>query len=852
MQVIVSFILFILLGACSVSKNTPPQQTITKIPAPLQKLAVGAGELSAYVQLDGSSVRIFMDINPEGNGTASVVLPGLSRTKHAVLITYEYTDSQGSFILAQINQEVDLTSGSSNLNVDASDYSLAFDQDRDGVNNATELLTGTDPRISGLINNTVVRIGLEVGTPKLTIDNINNGALRGFVTLDGDVRNRTEMEVGTVSGLTTVTLSNLSNKVYSVLITFEYTDANGVTVVVSTYNQDVDLTFGGQTIPIINASLFDFTSYDDDNDGAYNIDEIIRNSNPREVTLPVSAVVSLSYVEGKKFLFTWEDVGGDAIFYQLMENVDGVSDFVQVGNNISSKKKLFEYVVPLFRRTNAQYFLKSCNQLGCIDSATLNVAGNLMGSIGYFKIDNTDNTDSIDKMRMTMDLSGDGNTLAMKSLDGDTTIFTNDSGEWREQAVIPLPYSFIRNVDAFQRVQSISLSADGLTLAMVVEDDRNGSGIDSTVTDTAVVNQVGGRTRYHGSVYVFVRIGDVWLKQAYIKSSNATSSDAFGSSMSLSDDGNTLAVGASGDQSEGQGTTSIIDTNGLATNSGAVYVFARDGLGRWSQQAFIKASNAERSDLFHKVALSGDGLTLAVGAVLEDSGQSGVVLGNGIQASINNNMLDTGAVYMFILDEQANTWSQEAYIKASNTGPEDHFGSELSLTRNGNTLAVVADREDGGIRADQSDNSSSNFGAVYIFERDVNGWVQQDYIKPNIIHNFPNFGSAISLSGDGDMLAIGSSLEKSSAVGVNGDQSDSGFSSGAVYTFIRDVNVWIQQVYIKASNADFDDAFGNIVKLSGDGMTLAVQASGEDSNAIGINGDQFNNDALGSGAVYLY
>ena len=57
---------------------------------------------------------------------------------------------------------------------------------------------------------------------------------------------------------------------------------------------------------------------------------------------------------------------------------------------------------------------------------------------------------------------------------------------------------------------------------------------------------------------------------------------------------------------------------------------------------------------------------------------------------------------------------------------------------------------------------------------------------------------------------------------------------------------------MKASNTGAGDLFGWSVALSGDGGTLAVGASVEDSAATGIQGDQANNSASAAGAVYLY
>lgn len=59
-----------------------------------------------------------------------------------------------------------------------------------------------------------------------------------------------------------------------------------------------------------------------------------------------------------------------------------------------------------------------------------------------------------------------------------------------------------------------------------------------------------------------------------------------------------------------------------------------------------------------------------------------------------------------------------------------------------------------------------------------------------------------------------------------------------------------QQAYLKASNTGSRDEFGVSVSLSGD--TLVVGAMSEDSAATGVNGDQLDNNALDSGAAYMF
>ena len=114
-------------------------------------------------------------------------------------------------------------------------------------------------------------------------------------------------------------------------------------------------------------------------------------------------------------------------------------------------------------------------------------------------------------------------------------------------------------------------------------------------------------------------------------------------SMGISGDGNTLALGAYLEDSDFEGVHGAQDNND-ANNSGAVYVFTRSA-GTWSQQAYVKASNTGRFDRFgYSVSLNGDGNTLAVGAIREDSNATGV---SGAQDNDDRTADDSGAVYLY-------------------------------------------------------------------------------------------------------------------------------------------------------------------------------------------------------------
>ena len=387
----------------------------------------------------------------------------------------------------------------------------------------------------------------------------------------------------------------------------------------------------------------------------------------------------------------------------------------------------------------------------------------------------------------------------------------------------------------------VALSANGQVMAIgTPKESSDATGVDGDQTNNAMERA--------GAVYVFTREDGDWTQQAFLKSSNPDANDHFGAELALSADGRTLAVAATDEDSAATGIDGDPSDNS-ARYSGAVYVFAQDEAG-WSQQAYIKASNAEEGDWFGiGIALSADGSLLAVGAYTESSSATGI---DGDQG--NNSASAAGAVYVF--GNSGGTWTQQAYIKASNTQGDDYFGDRVALSADGGTLAVGAYAEDSaatGIDGDQSDNSASNSGAVYVYVQADGAWSQQAYIKSSNSESRDNFGQALALSADGDTLVVGAAGEDSSAAGIDGNQSDNSVGvSGAVYVFTRNTDTWSQQSYIKASNPGEYSRFGNYVALSGDGTVLAVSAHVEDSGATGINGDQADESASGSGAAYLF
>ena len=222
----------------------------------------------------------------------------------------------------------------------------------------------------------------------------------------------------------------------------------------------------------------------------------------------------------------------------------------------------------------------------------------------------------------------------------------------------------------------------------------------------------------------------------------------------------------------------------------------------------------------------------------------------------NDDVFGTGAVYIF--DRTDGQWRQTAYVKASNAEAGDSLGVAVALSDDGDTLAATALDEDGattGINSTAAPDreADSSTGAVYVFVKDRDAWSQQAYLKASNTGAHDQFGARLSLSGDGNALAVGAQLEDSSARGINGLQNDdTAQEAGAVYLFSRAGDVWAQDAYIKASNSEAYDEFGSTVSLNRGGSLLAVGARGEDSGATGLDGDQGDNTLFEAGAVYVF
>ncbi len=527
----------------------------------------------------------------------------------------------------------------------------------------------------------------------------------------------------------------------------------------------------------------------------------------------------------------WENLPNDRFGYQVALSDDGNTlavsainedspsygincrdDNFVVSSTYSSSSSTYSVSVPMdydvgaiyiFKRTNATWsqasYIKPSNTLAyALTGKALNFGSHIA-------------------------LSGDGKTLAV----GNENDFYIGSGILMasNSSVLSDTSSSTSSARCFEYYPSSSSSS---SISSVSSSSKSSSSSSVSNSSSSTDVSVRGGTN-SGGVYIFRETETGWMQDAVIKASDAYVGDSFGASIDLSQDGNTLAVGAvnaeelvlnsSSSSVKARMTLKIEGRDYYALdnmNSGAVYVYKRTG-DMWQESSKIKPTNQGWDQQFgYAVSLSDDGNTLAVGTPGDWSTTSGTA--------------------------SSPTYTYEADIQITSSGYL-YIVPKLDMTRAKSAYAS---------------------GAVYIYKySDANGWSPDGYIKASNPQTFYQFGSTLSLSGSGDVLAVGCYRESSQAVGVGGDEADLGApSSGAAYVFKRSdsaTSSWTQLKYIKAPNTHTEDRFARALSIDFTGDVLAVGAYRESIKSSGINGDEEKNysdphavHAPASGAAYLY
>jgi len=289
------------------------------------------------------------------------------------------------------------------------------------------------------------------------------------------------------------------------------------------------------------------------------------------------------------------------------------------------------------------------------------------------------------------------------------------------------------------------------------------------------------------AVWIFTRSNGAWTQQGSKLSVTGCAgtpqelSPVVGCAVAFSSDGNTLMVG------------SRFDNGGVGSSS----IFVRSS-GTWSQQGGKLTGNDSvgASEQGFAVALSSDGNTALVGGAVDAQG--------------------LGAAWVYTRDNTG-TWSQQ--------GPKLVGTNYVGLSWQGNGVALSAD---GNTALIGGPFDSNNLGAAWVFTRTGATWTEQG---GKLVGNGANSvyygtyqGQSVALSSDGSTALIGGPTD--------------GFYVGASWVFTRTGNSWTQQGGKLAASDSMGSPYqGQSVALSGDGNTAVIGGPG---------------DGFGMGATWIY
>ncbi len=294
-----------------------------------------------------------------------------------------------------------------------------------------------------------------------------------------------------------------------------------------------------------------------------------------------------------------------------------------------------------------------------------------------------------------------------------------------------------------------------------------------TVAIGAYLNAGNGTDAGHVRVYEWN--GNAWVQKGTDINGEAAG-DYTGWSVDLSADGNTMVVGAP-------------LNGGIGPTAGHVRIFEWNG-NAWAQKGNDIDGEAAGDWSGYAVAISADGNTVAIGAGKNDA--------NGMSAG-----------HARVFEWNGNAWIQKG-IDMDGEAAEDEFGFSIALSEDGNTVAVGSTK---------NDDAGNNAGHVRVFAWNGAAWTQQGNDLDGEAADDLS-GKSIDLAANGNVVAIGAT-----------SNDGGGIESGHVRIYSWDGAVWTQMA-TDIEGETTDDQSGWSVKMDTSATTVAIGAIVNDGSAV--------------------
>lgn len=287
-------------------------------------------------------------------------------------------------------------------------------------------------------------------------------------------------------------------------------------------------------------------------------------------------------------------------------------------------------------------------------------------------------------------------------------------------------------------------------------------------------NLTSGTSDVLSKIYVYIKSDDDYIPYAELVAEDGCIGDYFGSSISISDDNNYIAIGAWSRRS---------------TFTSSFYVFVKSG-STWIQQAKIVSPELNQIGYGASIAISGDGNYIAVSAYMYSS----------------YSFIQNGAVYIYARTEEI--WSYQAMLLANDPYSQNdgysQFGMSLSMSFNGDIIIIGSPGEP---------SAQDILRTIYIFTRSENTWTKQTEIQSDEQELRDTFGCSVTISSDGTRISIGAPFMYDS------DQ------IGSYYIFNKSEGSWMQyDTKITSSDIAAGDYFGIYTAMTSSGNHIIASA----------------------------
>jgi hypothetical protein len=283
----------------------------------------------------------------------------------------------------------------------------------------------------------------------------------------------------------------------------------------------------------------------------------------------------------------------------------------------------------------------------------------------------------------------DGDTFAIGDPEvsenrGVVHVFRRTDGEWQREADLQAPSA--SPVDQFGR--AVALSGDLLVAG-------------APRSDTALVPApTGADFRDSGIVHVFRRGANGWEREASLKASNAGAGDQFGTQVAVY--GNTIVVGAPGEDSRSTGVGATAADDDDAANSGAAYVFELDG-GFWRQRAYLKSTRTQIDGILGwSIAVSDDAIAVSA------SGEEPTAAEDA-----------RGAIYLYRRSSDPAGWAVDGHATSRALAGSATFGCCATLFAGGRLVVAVPG----------DNNIADTSGAIRVYDRVGSEWLPRVLLK---------------------------------------------------------------------------------------------------------------------------